>query len=147
MDVQDELTEAFTTATVETFWEMLGVGVTASRSVRVPSGEGYEGVTAVIRFTSGVSGGFAMSFPGQTAAAVARRMLGAAMPHPDRAMVQDCACEAANVVAGRAKLLLHGRPSHFYFSPPDTTGGATPDRLTVVFDSEIGNFSLHLCVS
>jgi CheY-specific phosphatase CheX len=62
-------------------------------------------------------------------------------------MVRDCMGEVANVVAGHAKALLVGRPSHFTLSTPTVRSGgpvAGNGGWVIRFESDAGAFGAHL---
>src|SRR5690348_9250705 len=106
---------------------------------------------AYIELRSDTEGVLALGFEQATAAALAQRMLADANVVPDVALVRDCACELANVVAGQAKAFLAGTPDRFTFSPPTLTSAdleIVPAELqkclVVVFDSEVGVLLLQL---
>src|SRR4051812_12669340 len=98
---------------------MAGVEAGA-RDVRpARAGGGRADVAAEIMLAcAGGQGRLVLSFPGRTAATLARRILAEAAVDADAMMVQDCMGEVANVVAGQAKALLVGSPSHFTLSTP-----------------------------
>lgn len=89
-----------------------------------------------------------MSFADGVGTALARRILAESGAEPDAAMVRDCLGEVVNVVAGQAKTLLSGSPSHFMLGTP-TLVAVVPaldasERLLVTFACELGDFTLHV---
>jgi CheY-specific phosphatase CheX len=147
LDTPDELIEAFAAAVPATLREMAGVEVVVRDTVRASGGEGPADVSAALRLDGGVERWLVLSFPLGTAAALARRVLAEVGGEPDAGMVRDCACELANVIAGQAKALVFGTPHHFTLSTPTVlTAGqvGTAGRTVIRFDSEAGEFTLHL---
>ena len=119
MGVPDELVEAFAVAVPFALREMAGVEVVARDAHRATAADGFADLSAVIRLTaSGGEGWMVLSFPGSTASALAQRVLAEVADEVSADMVRDCLGEVANVVAGQAKALLVGRPSHFTLSTP-----------------------------
>jgi len=107
------------------------------------------GVT--IELTSSTEGILALGFDHATAVALAKRMLAETPVAPDEALVQDCAGELANVVAGQAKACLAATPDRFTFTPPrfapanaDFARPPMQTCLVVVFNSGVGNLALQL---
>ena len=95
-----------------------------------------------------------LSFPAQTAAALAGRVLAEVTPAPDDDLVRDCMGELANVIAGQAKTLLAETPYQLLLATPSILSGAglefgsrpDADGLVVVFGSDAGDFALQVCL-
>ena len=65
-----------------------------------------------------------LSFPAQTAAALAGRVLAEVAQAPDDDLVRDCMGELANVIAGQAKTLLAETPYQLLLATPSILSGA-----------------------
>jgi chemotaxis protein CheX len=146
----DELVAAFVAAVPFAVREMAGVEAVPRNPRPATAADGFAAVSAAVRLTTaGGEGRLVLSFPQKTAAALARRVLAGVVGEPDEAMVRDCVGEVANVVAGQAKALLYGTPSHFMLSTPTVLpeGAAGPPggRWVIGFGSDAGEFALHLC--
>lgn len=149
MDAPDELLEPFITAVATTFREMAGVEVGVRGTSSAAGGEELADVSACLRLDADVSGWLILSIPHNTAAALAGRVLAGVEGGPDEGMIRDCAGELLNVTAGQAKALLFGTPRHFTFSTPASLTAVPRNTAAgwwvVRFDSDAGDFSLHLC--
>jgi CheY-specific phosphatase CheX len=146
----DELLRAFAEAIPFAVRELAGVEAIPRDPRPAGAADGLTDVSAAVRLTTAAGEGtLTLSFPRETAAALARRVLAGAVDDPDAAMVRDCIGEVANVVAGQAKTLLYGTPSHFTLSPPSfPPGGAAGEpggRWVIGFDSDVGAFAAHVC--
>lgn len=137
----------FVAAVVATLREMAGVEAVPRGAVRPPGPDEFGDLSAVLRLSAEGEGYLVLSFPTETATALAVRILGGAA-EADAGMVRDCAGELANVVAGQAKALLSGTPDHFTFSTPWVDAGrpAVPagDWDAVGFASDVGEFLLRV---
>jgi CheY-specific phosphatase CheX len=149
LDSPDELLEPFITAVATTLREMAGVEAVVRDTFRADGGEGLADVSAVLRLDADTEGWLILSFPRGTAAALAERVLAEVGGEPNEGMIRDCAGELVNVIAGQAKALSFGTPRHFTFSTPTPLtawpADAAVGRYVVRFDSDAGEFTLHLC--
>ena len=149
MTTGDELIGPFAEAVSISLREMAGVEAVVRGAAPAAETDGFGDVSAVLRLSTGGEGYMVLSLPFATAAALATRIL-ADVGAPDDAMVRDCAGEMANVIAGQAKAMLVGSPHHFTFSTPRVASGdpglPPGDRWVAAFVSEVGEFSLHLCL-
>ena len=149
MGAPDELHEPFTTAVATTLREMAGVEVTVRDASQAAGNVSPADVSAALRLDADVIGWLILSFPPGTAAALAGRVLAGVEGEPDEGMIRDCASELLNVTAGQAKALLFGTPRHFTFTTPTNLTAGRPDASAgwwvVRFDSDVGEFTLHLC--
>lgn len=149
MTTGDELMGPFAEAVAITLREMAGVEAAARGAAPATGPGGFADISAVLRLSTGGEGYLVLSLPAATAAALAARILGDAV-EPDEAMARDCAGELANVIAGQAKAMLVGSPHHFTFGTPRVAAGdpglPPGDRWVAEFVSELGEFSLHLCL-
>jgi chemotaxis protein CheX len=110
------------------------------------------GITAVLGLGSATQGCLLLNFSEQTATAVAKRVLAGATDDLSESIVRDCIGEVANVVGGQAKALLAETPFRITLSMPkvvtDPLAELDPsrglERQTVIFDTELGAFTLHL---
>ena len=151
MDAPDELIEAFTAAVPFALREMAGVEAVA-RDACPAAGDGRSAdlsarppaPTRRRRWATGPE------LPGGRRP---RRWPGGCSPGRTRAgrgMVRDCMGEVANVVAGQAKALLVGTPSHFTLSTPSRPAAGAAGRdgtggWVIRFDSDAGEFTVHVC--
>jgi len=107
--------------------------------------------SAAVEITATTIGLLVLTFPKQTAAALAARILAGTAQTPDDNLIRDCVGEMANVIAGQAKAMLAGGPYQFTFSIPKVLVGAgdfqPPQRLNclvISFRSDQGEFALQL---
>jgi chemotaxis protein CheX len=147
LDSPDEILAPFIEAVATTLREMAGVDVVVRDSFRADGDQGLADVSAVLRLIAGTEGRLVLSFPRGTATALAGRVLADAGGELTEEMIRDCVAELLNVVAGQAKALLFGTARHFTLATPTIltdvlldTGG----RFVVRFDSDVGEFNLHL---
>jgi CheY-specific phosphatase CheX len=148
LDSRDELLEPIITAVATTLREMAGVEVVVRETFRAAGGEGLADVSIALRLVADADGLLILSLPRGTADTLARRVLGEVTAEPDEGLMQDCAAELLNVMAGQAKALLFGTRHHFTLSTPTvltTLPIETAGRVVVRFDSDAGEFSVHLC--
>jgi CheY-specific phosphatase CheX len=153
-EIRESLLEPFISAVCVTLREMMGIEAAALTSHRTGVCQTSDDVSAVLPFTVPMSGALVLSFPGPTAAALAHRMLAEVTPTVDDEMIRDCVGEIANVSGGQAKALLHGSRYQFAFSTPKIVAGAgqevlpgqSLDCLVVGFGSEVGEFTMRVCV-
>jgi chemotaxis protein CheX len=143
-----ELSEAFAVAVPPALREMAGVEAFASKSRRT-AGDALADLSATVRLTTATGDWrLIMTFPPPTAAELARRILAETTDPVTPDMIADCMGEVANVVAGQAKALLFGTAFHFTLSTPTVVTGlveGTDGRRVIPFDSDVGEFALHLC--
>jgi chemotaxis protein CheX len=147
VDSPNELVEAFAAAVPFALREMAGVDAVTVESRPAGADDGFGGVSAVIRLTTAGGGwDLTMHFPETTAATLARRILGGAVEEFGAELVRDCMGEVANVVAGQAKALLVGSPSHFTLGTPTVgTGPAcAAGGWEIRFGSDAGEFAAQL---
>jgi CheY-specific phosphatase CheX len=144
---RDELVEAFTAAVPFAVRELAGVEAVV-QDLSPAAVETAEQIVAgiVLTFADG-QGMLVLSFPAKTADELTRRILAgtAAQLSPD--LIRDCMCEVANVVAGQAKALLVGSPSHFVLSTPVIATAGPAERTgscKVRFASDAGPFDVCL---
>ncbi|HJZ91238.1 MAG TPA: chemotaxis protein CheX [Gemmataceae bacterium] len=149
MDTPDKLVEAFTAAVPFALREMAGVEAVATKARPATAADEPADLSAVVPLvTPGGDGLLILSLPERTATGLTRRVLAGSVDEVDADMVRDCVGELANVMAGQAKALLVGSPSHFVLSTPKIwTGGlvAGGGRWVILFESDAGDFAVHLC--
>jgi len=149
LDTPDELLEPFIAAAATTLREMAGAEVIVRDTFRANGDVSLVDVSVALRLEAETEGWLILSFPRGTAAALARRVLVEVGGEPGEDMIRDCAAELLNVIAGQAKALLFGTSRHFTFSTPTALtawpAGAVAGRYVVRFDSDAGEFTLHLC--
>ena len=148
MGARNELVEAFASAVPFALREMANVEAVARdacRNATAPSADLF----ASIRLTAADGEGrLVLCFSTATATALARRVLADVTDDPSEEMVRDCLGEVANVVAGQAKALLVGSPSHFTLSAPTVwvCDAAPPahECWEIAFASDVGEFTVRL---
>jgi chemotaxis protein CheX len=153
-ELREALLEPFIQATCLTLREMANVEAAPRASQRTSACRTCGDISAVLPLTSRAQSALVLSFPQQTAAHLAGRILAEVTPDVDAAMVRDCAGELANVIGGQAKALLHGTSYQFAFSTPTILTGSEQDVcpgedggcLVAMFDSEVGDFTLQVCL-
>jgi chemotaxis protein CheX len=149
VDSRDELVDAFTTAVTFALREMANVEAAVGAVRRSTAADRCAAVAAVVRLTaSGGEGRLTLSVPEPTAANLARRVLTEVSSDVTADMVRDCMGEVANVVAGQAKTLLVGTPSHFTLSTPSVHVGGSVGPETggwvLPFESDAGAFTVYV---
>jgi CheY-specific phosphatase CheX len=144
-----ELLEAFAAAVPPALREMAAVEAVVREARPARAADGFADLSAVIRLTAADGERrLVVSFPQRTAAELARRILAGTADEVAADMIGDCVGEVANVVAGQAKALLVGCPSHFTLSTPTVRtdmAEAADGRWLIRFDSDAGEFAVHLC--
>lgn len=150
MNIPDELVSAFCEATPLALREMAEVEAIVRETSTADSTDRYGDVSAILRLTTSLGDvSLVMSYPEQTAKALAEHVLASVTDNVSREMVNDCVGEVANVVAGQAKAMLVGSPAHFTLSTPVVREGDTSppsgDRRVIEFDSNVGVFVIQLC--
>src|SRR5262249_17515531 len=126
-EIREQLLEPFIAAATGALAEMTGTELVV-RSVCQRAFQNALGDVAVIAgLTCATLDYLILSFPRQTAAALARGML-AGTTDVDDSLIQDSAAEIANVVAGQAKAMLAHTPHEFSFSIPHVVTGAAEVR-------------------
>jgi len=150
-ELREKLLEPFITATRTALAEMASAELVIRAVYQTSSRPAPCEISAVLQLASATDGWLVLSFPEQTAATLARRMLTGVVPEVDEKLVQDCVAEIGNVVAGQAKALLARTSFHFAFSVPSVVVGlddlaqvAGLDCLVVAFDGDPGEFALRL---
>jgi chemotaxis protein CheX len=150
-EVRDKLLEPFITAACTALGEMAGTEVIARAVYRKTLPPALGDIAAVVELLSAREGFLVLSFPKQTAAALAGRILAGVTKEVDEDLICDCMGEIANVVAGQAKALLADTPYRFTFSLPKVVVGGREfdpkqgqDYLVVVFSSDLGEFAMQL---
>jgi chemotaxis protein CheX len=153
VEIPDDLVDAFAAAVPFALKEMADVEPVVRESEHERNvDEGSADMSACVRLTTAAGvWRLILSFPERTAAALARRILVETDVEVSPEMIRDCIGEVANVLAGQAKALLVGRTSHFTLSTPTVQVGdlaeRTADRFVIYFDSNVGEFTVHLCPS
>ena len=150
-EIREHLLEPFITATRAALGEMAGAELVVRSVFETPHYLRSGDIVVELALTSTTEGPLILSFPLDTAASFARRILAEAA-QPDDMLIRDCAGEIANVIAGQAKALLAGSRYQLSFSIPRILSDApssAPQRieqtcLTVVFGGEHGDFALQL---
>lgn len=147
MEHSRELIEAFISATTFTVLEMARVEVFVRDSSPAPASEAGAGTCAMIRLLSPRGDSLlSLVMPEPTAAALTQRLLPDTPADPE--LIRDCVGEFANVIAGQAKTLLVGTPSHFDLTTPTFQTGVpaayNSGRWRIQFDSEAGSFAVYL---
>jgi chemotaxis protein CheX len=149
VEIPEVLIESFATAVSMTFSEMAGVEAVVHGKGWTIGTEGLADLSVSLRLSAGSGGWLALSFPARTALDVTLRILKEVGCEVDESIIQDCVCELTNVTAGQAKTLLFGTPYQFTFSTPNVlpiiSAELEPRRFVIRFDSEVGEFALHLC--
>ena len=141
-----ELVEAFTEAVPAALYEMAGVEAVVCPTPSAGANDVRADVVAAIdlAMASG-SGRVELCLPQPTAVELASRVLAGAVDRVTADLVRDCLGEVVNVVAGHAKALLVGRPSHFMLSTPvvkeNGPVGRSPSSL-IRFKSNVGAFDV-----
>jgi chemotaxis protein CheX len=145
----DDLVEAFASAVVFALREMAAVEAVAGDAHRAATADAFTELSVVIRLTAlGGEGRMVLSCPESTAKELARRVLVEVTDDPPADLVRDCLGEVANVVAGQAKSLLVGHPSHFTLSTPTVPtgnlGASATEWWVIPFVSDAGAFTIYL---
>lgn len=152
--IREGLLEPFIVATGLTLREWIGIEATPQIISRHERLWPLADVSVLLRLCTAEEGVLILSFPAQTAAALAARALAEVTSEPSPDLIPDCVGEVGNVIVGHAKALLHDTPYRFTFSTPILLSGPQPalelpragDYLIVVFNSDVGSFSLQLCL-
>jgi chemotaxis protein CheX len=150
-EIRDKLLEPFITAACTALREMAEIEVAVESVYQTTLDRALGDIGAVIQLRSGGEGSLVISFPQQTAAALAGRILAGVTQKVNEDLIRDCVGEIANVVAGQAKALLADGPYRIAFSLPQIVVSANDfrpppglDALVVVFGSDQGGFALQL---
>ena len=148
MDSSHELVEAFAEAVPAALREWAGVEAVVRASGPASAVDTGAGLIAGIGLTmASGEGRLELLLPTQTAVELACRVLAGTVDPVGEDMVRDCMGEVANVVAGHAKALLVGRPSHFTLSTPVVRAGGLIEGTggwVIRFESDVGPFDVHL---
>ena len=151
-EIREQLLEPFRAAVCTALGEMAGTEVVLQAMYQQTLGQTLGDIAAVVEIKSAAEGLLLLSFPRQTATALARRILAGVTVDVDEDLIRDCVAEIANVVAGQAKAMLAETPYRFAFALPKVVVGANAlgqqdlDCLVIVFSSEAGEFALQLFV-
>jgi len=149
---RESLVNPFISATSVTLQEMAGTEVFPREVYRADVCKTVTDITAIIGLTFSSTGNLALGFPHDAATAVATRMLAETGVDVDDELIRDCVGEIANVISGQAKALLHGTRFAFTHCTPQVLLGADRevsrdvDCYAIVFGSEVGEFTLQICV-
>lgn len=153
-DIHEQLVEPFIAAARMTLSELAQTELAVRTTYRTATPRTFGDISALLGLT--VEGGemLVLSFPAQTATALAGRVLAEVIPEPADDLVRDCMGEVANVIAGQAKTMLAETPYQLVLATPsivsgsDIEIGACPgiEGLVVVFGSDAGDFSLQVCL-
>jgi chemotaxis protein CheX len=151
-EIRAQLLEPFIAATTAALCEMAGIDVVAQAAGRRPHPALLD-INALVELESALGGPLILSFPKQTAAAIAGRVLAGAGAALDESLLHDCVGEIGNVVAGQAKALLAGTAYRLAFALPQVLVGPGElpvkegfDCLVVALSSAQGPFALQLCL-
>lgn len=149
LKIKAEHLNPFITATIETFSTMVKTEAKPGR-VHLKAGNGLSyDVSGIIGLSGGAQGSVALSFPKESAEAIARSFIDQAEITPE-AMV-DCVGELANIIAGAAK---RGLAQHkISISLPTVVTGAGHGingpvdtvNMVVPFECGLGRFDLAIC--
>src|SRR5262245_23207950 len=146
--MSDDVVEAFAAAVPFALREMAGVEAVVRDARQVTAADEFAGLSAVVPLNAATGEGrLVLRLPERTAAELARRVLAGTADDVSADMVRDCAGEVINAVAGQAKALLVGRPSHFTLSTPTVRAGSPVegvDGWLIRFESDIGSFAVRL---
>lgn len=148
-ELGDTFLEPFVSATRDTLRAMACIEVVVCSVSRNPPVSPSPGMTAVLGLGSAT---LLLTFPEETATAVAKRVLAGVTDDLSESIVRDCIGEVANVVGGQAKALLAERPFRITLSMPkvvtDPLAELEPSRglecETVFFSTDLGEFTLRL---
>ena len=150
--VRDQLLMPFVEATRAALGEMAGTEVTVRAVYRATPDHSLTDISAVVRLAAATEGLLVLSFPGSTAAALARQVLAETICAVGEDLVRDCMAEIANVVAGQAKALFAETPYRFAFFVPEVLVGGRRESwpkqgskcLVIDFASVLGGFMMQL---
>jgi CheY-specific phosphatase CheX len=149
--VPPEVVEAFSSAAITALQELAQVEALPVSSHQDQSTTLAEPVVAAtIRLQRMPPGSMSLVLAAKTAANLAARYLPQGTTLTEE-IIDDVACEFANVMAGQAKTILKGSPYHFHLSIPAASRASsfsqlpkTPPRaLSVVLSSELGEILLQ----
>lgn len=141
-------------AALLTMHEMAGLevspGAPAYRCTKHMTGD----ISAVIGLISTTQGSIVLTMSERTAVALAKRILPASDEELSVELIRDCVGEIANVIAGQTKGLLSKTEHRFAISTPTIICGTshavthrnTAQCLMMTFNSDVGVFSLQLCL-
>jgi chemotaxis protein CheX len=154
-EVREQLVEPFISAASMTLAELAQTELAVRSVYRTALPRTLGDISAVLGLTAEGGELLVLSFPAQTAAALAGRVLAEVTQEPDDDLVRDCMGELANVIAGQAKTLLAETPYQLLLATPRVLSGpglevaSRPDieSLVVVFGSDAGDFALQICLS
>ncbi len=147
--LRDDFLAPFIEAATLTLGEMAGTEIVVAGVYHKKDPTLLGSICGLLRM-AGTDRTLVLSFPAETAKAVAGRILTTADIVADDDLVRDCLGEVTNVVAGQAKALLAESPYRFSLSTPlvvnDAGHGRTlgDDCLIVLFQCDLGPFALQL---
>jgi chemotaxis protein CheX len=153
-DVREQLLEPFISGACLTLTELAQTELAVRSVYRMALPRTLGDISAVLGLTAESGEVLVLSFPAQTAAALAGRVLAEVTQAPEDDLVRDCMGELANVIAGQAKTLLAETPYQLLLATPRVLSGpglevgSRPDTesLVVVFGSDAGDFALQVCL-
>jgi chemotaxis protein CheX len=151
-EVCELLLEPFISAASLTLSELAQTELTVRSIYRTPHPRTLGDISAVLSLAPEGDGVLVLSFPAQTANALAARILAEVTQAPDDCLVRDCMGEVANVVAGQAKTLLAETRYQLVLGTPSVISGhdlefgcrAAAEGLVAVFSSDAGEFALQV---
>jgi chemotaxis protein CheX len=155
-EVREQIVDVFISATSMTLVEMTQTEPIVRSVCRMTQLLTAGDISALLGLAAERGGGdlLVLSFPAQTAEALAGRVLAEVAQAPDVELIRDCMGELANVVAGQAKTLLAETPFQLALATPRILLGAGLEVaspcdsmiLAVIFDSAAGEFALQVCL-
>jgi chemotaxis protein CheX len=155
-EVRKQIVEPFISAANLTLAEMAQTEPFVRSVFRTARLRSQSDITAVLGLAGQEGSGdvLVLSFPAETAKALAARVLVEVTPAPDDELIRDCMGELANVIAGQAKTLLAESPYQLLLGTPKVLLGpglevaspASALTLVVVFGTDAGDFVLQVCL-
>jgi len=153
-EIREQLLEPFIAGASLTLTELAQVEPAVRSTYRTALPRTLGDISAVLGLTAEGGELLVLSFPAQTAASLAGRVLAEVTTAPDDELIRDCMGELANVIAGQAKTLLAETPYQLLLATPRVLSGpglevgSRPgvEGLVVVFGSEAGDFALQVCL-
>ncbi|MDA3959408.1 MAG: chemotaxis protein CheX [Planctomycetota bacterium] len=151
--LQVSVIQCFTTATVETFSQMVAMEIKPGKPHAKSTGDTVYGVTGVIGLTGDVRGVLAITLQEKTALKVIGSFTGDAYKEIN-ADVVDGVKELANIITGAAKAKLDDRGYNYQLSLPKVVAGynyvSSPGAGTKVviipFMCDYGEFMLDIAL-
>jgi CheY-specific phosphatase CheX len=149
--IRDKILEPFIGATRVAVSEMAGTEVVVRSVSHSTMRHALGDISAVVAIKSKAEELLVLSFPHQTAAALASRMLSGVSQEVDDNLIRDCVAEIANVVAGQSKALMAGATHQYAFSMPQVVGKSAEFRpqpglhcLVVNLGTDHGEFAIQV---